>query len=385
MVFKNIVDGVVEVSILPALTAMTLGVVGKTRFHKKVAATTNITKFLGVSLGTGIFGFVAYAIWPDLAKAFSLLIVGGILMLICIFFMLTEGQDENNQTIDHRLARGRSTILTRVSQMNSVRNLADKFVDVDSDNEEDDDEQELVSKRNLMKQEQDVSKEEAGEPTQPTAELSYTQVLTYRQMYSDPKRRRSLIFLSLVFFTYHLANSTTLPLLGQYMTIHADAPRKCLPITSCVLLVDTLSRVLATWALSSDRAANIGYNKVLFAGGGALFVRLVLVSILVNYYPNPWVLGATQVLDGIGGACIQLMLMLYSHLLSRRTGHYNLKVAIINTWKKVGAIVGVIVGGAIATKSSYETVFPVLAGVVVFPALFTLGVSMPDLKRLDSE
>lgn len=58
-------------------------------------------------------------------------------------------------------------------------------------------------------------------------------------------------------------------------------------------------------------------------------------------------------------------------------------MAIVNTWKKVGVIVGIVAGGAIATNGSYEMAFPVLMGVVVFLVLFTLGVSTKVLKRLD--
>lgn len=384
MVFKNIIDGIVEASILSTLTAMTLGAVGKTRFHKKAAASNNIFKFLGMSFGTIIFGFVSYAIWPDVVKSFWLLVAGGISMLFCTFFMLTEGQGDNNATIDHRVARGRSAVISSVSQMASVRNLADQLVDVDSDNEEEDGEDELLTKRAQLEQEKKADNEEEGQfASQSRSGLNYTQVLTYKQMYSDPKRRRSLIFLSLVLFTYHAANSTTLPLLGQYIATRADDPRSGLPISACLILVNTISRILATWALTNDRAAKIGYNRVLLIGSAALFVRLVVISVLVNYWPNNWAFGATQVFDGIGGGCLDLMLMLYSHLLSRRTGHYNLNMAIVNTWKKVGSIVGIVIGGAIVTEKSYEIAFPILAAVAVFPALFSLGVSTPDLKRLD--
>eukprot|EP00581_Thalassiosira_minuscula_P009262 CAMPEP_0183709012 /NCGR_PEP_ID=MMETSP0737-20130205/5154_1 /TAXON_ID=385413 /ORGANISM="Thalassiosira miniscula, Strain CCMP1093" /LENGTH=511 /DNA_ID=CAMNT_0025937005 /DNA_START=121 /DNA_END=1656 /DNA_ORIENTATION=+ len=384
MAFKSIVDGIVEASILSTLTAMTLGVVGKTRFHKKVAASNNIFKSLGVSLGAIIFGFVSYAIWPDVDKSFWLLIAAGISMLICTFFMLTEGQEENNSTIDHRLARGRSMFISNISQMRSVRNLTDNLVDVDSDNEEEDGEEELLAKRAELEREKGAVNEEAGESAAASRSgWTYTQVLTYKQMYSDPRRRRSLIFLSLVLFSYHTANSATLPLIGQYATVHAKDPKNGLPISACFILVNTISRILTTWALSNNRATKIGYNRVLLIGSLALFVRLVLISILVNYWPNYWALGATQVFDGIGGGCLDLMLKLYSHLLSRRTGHYNLNMAIVNTWKKLGGLVGIVIGGAIATEKSYEVAFPILAAVAIFPALFSLGVSTPDLKRLD--
>ena len=75
----------------------------------------------------------------------------------------------------------------------------------------------------------------------------------------------------------------------------------------------------------------------------------------------------------VAGVGTNLMLMLYSHLLSRRTtGHYNLNMASTNTWKKVGGIVGIVIGGTIATEKSYEIAFPILATVPVFPELLAM-------------
>jgi len=46
-------------------------------------------------------------------------------------------------------------------------------------------------------------------------------------------------------------------------------------------------------------------------------------------------------------------------------------------------MIGIIVGGVVAQYSSYENAFWVLAGVSSLPIVFALGISVPDLKRLD--
>lgn len=393
MVFKSIIDGIVDVSFLPTATAMTLGVVGKTRFHSKVVAWNNIVEMLGLSVGVAIFGFVSYATWPDVNKSFALFIASGLSMLVCIFFMLkdTDG-DTRSDVVDHRLARGRSVIISRVSRLQSARNLQDA-IELDSDDEGDDEKDILMVKRRALQQEQASShapdeEEDTQADAEPSASasmggLGYTQVMTYRQMYADPKRRRSLIFLSLVIFTFHLANSSTAPLLGQYMAINTVDPRSGLPIMTGLILTNTLSKAATNWALSNDRAAKIGYNKVLLIGSAALCTRLILISAFVNYFDNFWALGATQVLDGIGGGSVGLMVQLCSHLLSRRTGHFNLNMSIMTTWNYLGGMLGHILGSAIATEKSYEVAFPVLACFSILPGLLSFGISMPDLKRID--
>ena len=333
----------------------------------------NIVKFAGVSIGTAIFGFVSYAIWPDVGSMYWILVGGGGLMLLCTLFMVKDGEAP-----DHRLARGRSVIVRRTSQVAFVRRLADE-VDLESDDEEEDEKEELVKMREQTRQTEAEAVADEGDGVAGTG--GYTRVMTYRQMYGDPKRRRSLVFLSLVLFSYHLANSTTTPLLGQYMSIGAG--QAGLPITTGLILANSVSKVFTTWALSNDRASRLGYKKCLILGSGALCLRLALITLFVHYFNNPWALGATQILDGIGGGALGLMLMLYSHLLSRRTGHFNLNMAIVNSWKQLGAVVGMLVGGAISTEKSYLVAFPVLCAVSVSPLVFSFGISTPDLKRMD--
>ena len=177
MVFRAIIDGIFDASFLSAVTAMTLGVVGKTRFHKKVAASNEIINFLGVSFGTFICGFVSYATWPNVEKMFWLLVVGGVLMLVCTLLMLDQEQTEGGTTVDHRLARGRSSLVMNVSRMASMRNIANQ-VDVDSDDEEGDDEQELLAKRAQFQngKEQDTGNKEAGQSLPSRSGTTYTKV-----------------------------------------------------------------------------------------------------------------------------------------------------------------------------------------------------------------
>ena len=395
MSLKSVMDGIVTASFLSTSTAMTLGVVGKTRFHKKSAALNNIFKFSGVAIGVIIFGLVSYYI-ENVQQVFYVLVGGGILMLFCTFFMLSDGKG----AVDHRRARGRSTVIQAVSQLHPVQLLSSHFlVDTDDDSANDLDVNNQMQEKEAQENEKKAEDGEASEESEAeavpqerdpnsidtsTEALGYTQVMTYKQMYADPKRRKSLIFLSMVFFFYHIANSTAGPLLGQYISTKTESNRQnSISIMSCLMLVNMVFKILTNWALKNDMATKIGYTNVLLIGGGALFVRLILVGIFVHFDVSPWALGATQILEGIGGGCVGLMLMLYSHLLSRRTGHFNFNMAVVNSWKTVGSMIGIIVGGVVAQYSSYENAFWVLAGVSSLPIVFALGISVPDLKRLD--
>jgi len=399
MALKSVLDGIVAASFLSTVTAMTLGVVGKTRFHKKAAALNNIFKFTGASTGVLAFGLVSYYA-TDTRNSFWVLVGGGILMLACTIFMLSDGME--NDSVDHENARGRSTLVNRISQLQSIQTLGNNVFNFDTDDDDSEN-----NENNSEKDEAEAAAEDVAAAEDPgatservdrapntanssnsfqatTQALSYTQVMTYQQMYADPKRRKSLIFLSMVFFFYHIANSTAGPLLGQYISTKADENKKnSIAIMSGLMMVNFVTKALTNWFLKNDMATKIGYTNVLLMGGASLFLRLILVGILVRFDASPWALGATQILEGFGGGCVGLMLMLYSHLLSRRTGHFNFNMGIVNSWKTLGSMIGIILGGAIAEHQSYEIAFWVLSGVSFFPILFALGISVPDLKRLD--
>jgi len=358
-----------------AKTAMTLGAVGKTRFHKKYAATNIMVKISGVISGTIVMTIVSNYAWPDVQNIFWSVVIVQVLTMVVLLQIPLHNED-GSETVDHRLARGRSVFHMAIPQ--SMRNLSAALLEEDSDDEDEDEDEgwQPVSRRNLMTDPSVLQPQGMARP-------EYTQIMTYRQMYSDPKRRRSLILLSLVFFTIHLVNRTTTPLLAQYMAINASDPKYGLPITAIVVLVNQVSRFLMTGFLSGGRATKIGYTNVLIFGSVALCLRLVLISILVKYYPNYWALGATQILDGISGACTNLMRDLYSHMLSRRTGHFNLNMALMGTAGEIGGFIGIFVGGAIATQFSYDAAFYVLAGGSLLPGVFAFFIVTPDLQKLD--
>ena len=207
----------------------------------------------------------------------------------------------------------------------------------------------------------------------------YTDVKSLREMYSNPTRQKSLIFLSLTLFSYHLVNATVLPLLGQYIGTrdHANV-RDVLPSMTGLIVINELGTISTNWFLKSRLHKKV-YNQILFSGCCFLLLRLILISILVNYTDNLWVLGSTNLLGGAGSGCVGLALTLYSHLLSRQTGHFNLNMGIVSTFKTFGSALSIVLGGALATYDDYYVTFPILTVMVLCPLFFSTRVYTPDL------
>jgi len=368
MLCKGVLDGLSCISTVPAITAMTLGTVNKLRFHKKHAVLNVIITDVGTSFSAIIIGATAYMVFPEIQNIFYTFIAAGLLLLVVIFLMPSE-----NATVDHAVARGRSIY---EGNLLKVAQLAELIGEIDSDDETEDD----VDSQAETKEQSEVANSDVLDNLSPTDQKpTYTKVMSYKEMYSHPVRRRSLLCLSMTFLSFHLVNATVTPLLGQYMGLADKNKRDVIPIMAGLAVMTTVGSLIMNLFLKKY-LSKLGYKNVLFIGCGALALRLTLISILVRYTSNLWILGCTNILDGMGGGSLGLMLALYSHLLSRQTGHYNLNMGVITTFRSFGGASSVILGGFLATKQSYDVTFPILAGMVTLPVIFSMGIYTPSLE-----
>jgi len=213
----------------------------------------------------------------------------------------------------------------------------------DSDSEAEEDDTRGLTVTSTRKKPKDVEEnledETSENNTSPEEVKEYTNVLSLRDMFGDPTRRTNLIFLALTFFSFHLVNATVLPLLGQYIGTQEklqDNARGVLPSMAGLIVLKELGSFFTNWFLKSRLHKSV-YSTILKLGCGILLLRLILISILLNYTDNIWALGSTNILEGVGIGCLDLVLTLYSHLLSRQTGHYNLNMGIVSTFKTLGS------------------------------------------------
>ena len=353
-VFKGATDGFTMVAVLPTITAMTLGTVGKTRFHKKHAGLNSMIQYAGSFFSSILFGGIAYAVYPNLRRVFYPNIVIGVACLFCVLFMPREGD-----AVNHATARGRS-----IRNLLNNSKIADRLLETDSDDEDGTDTNPSTAV--------DVHEDDKA-----PSKSEYTEVMTFREMYFDPSRGRSLIFLSALYFSFHLVNATILPLLGQFMGFEAST-RSSLPIFMALLLIQKFGSFVTTWILTG-RLETFGYRNALLLACACLALRLIIIIVVMKFTDNLWLLGATNIFNGFGTGIMHFMLALYSHLLSRQTGHYNLNMAIVGMWESVGSAASILVGGAIATNYSYQTTFIILVGMVIIPTLCVFGIDNVSL------
>lgn len=382
-IVKGILDGIHKTLLVPTVTAMTLGAVGKTRFHRKHAAVNLMITAVGTGLGAVLVGGIGYAIYPDVKNVFSIFVALGVVSIGIVGAMPSE-----DAAVDSNVARGRS-IFQRGSGGKSLRYLTKLLVEDDDDDDEIDPKEELKHSEGADEPEATRTDDPKGRKSSvvrakardgnTSEDVGVTPKMTVREMLADPTRRTSIICLFLVFASFHLVNATVLPLLGQYLGKTTEDDRNAFPILTGLMVVTHTGVFGMNWYLKGN-LRKVNYRTVLLFGCGALALRLLLITLLVNFATtNLWAIGATNLLDGIGAGSLALMLALYSHLLSRQTGHYNLNMAVVSTGNEIGGALSVVLGGALADLFSYEVAFLVLTILVVLPVIFSFGISTPSL------
>ncbi len=157
-------------------------------------------------------------------------------------------------------------------------------------------------------------------------------------------RDRRLAAFAVCAALFFLANAAMLPLAAGEIT--KESPQWAeLIIAACVLLPQL---VLAAISPQVGRLAEtIGRRPIMLVGFAALPIR----GLLLASTSNPWLIMASQLLDGVSGATFQVMLPLITADLTRGTGRFNLCMGFFGLAVGIGASLSTTLAGFVADRS----------------------------------
>ncbi len=163
---------------------------------------------------------------------------------------------------------------------------------------------------------------------------------------------------------FHLANAAMLPLMGSIVTMRTAEWATTL-IAACIVVPQIIVAVFSPWV--GRKAETWGRRWLLLLGFAALVVRGALFAFVVN----PWILVVVQVLDGVSGAVLGVMLPLIVADTTRGTGHFNVALGLIGTMVGIGASFSSTIAGYITDRFSSGLAF---GGMALVAALGFLAV-----------
>lgn len=200
------------------------------------------------------------------------------------------------------------------------------------------------------------------------AEDGHAGALSLDQLFRKP----ALLGITISVLFFHVSNAGMLPLVGSVMVEHSGRWASLLVASIIVgpqLVVAMISPTV------SQLAETLGRRNVLLMAFAALAARGALLGLT----SNPILIVAVQLLDGISGAVLGILVPLIIADITRGTGRYNFAQGVAGSATGVGAAVSTFVAGYVADHLGVSTAFAGLAAMGFCGFAFVLY-AMPETK-----
>jgi len=183
---------------------------------------------------------------------------------------------------------------------------------------------------------------------------------------------RRLIAFALCIVLFQLGNAAMLPIAATEVTRRAGDGAN-LVIAACLMVPQGVVALLSPWV--GRTAERFGRRRLLLLGVGMLPLRGLLLATLAS----PALIVGAQVLDGVAGAVIGVLVPLVAADVTRGTGRFNLCMGSIGLAVGVGATLSTSLAGALAGRFGNSVAFLALAVAGMF-AVATVAFAMPETR-----
>lgn len=186
---------------------------------------------------------------------------------------------------------------------------------------------------------------------------------------------RRLLAFTLCIVCFQLANAAMLPIAATEVTRQAGDFAN-LVIAACLVVPQAVVALFSPWV--GRFAERRGRRPMLLFG----FLALPLHGLLLATLASPPLIVASQVLDGVGGAVIGVLLPLVAADLTRGTDRFNLCMGTIGLGVGVGATLSTAMAGGLATRYGNSVAFLALTLAGAVGALI-VALAMPETRPED--
>ncbi|HEY1260263.1 MAG TPA: MFS transporter [Stellaceae bacterium] len=182
----------------------------------------------------------------------------------------------------------------------------------------------------------------------------------------------ALLVFALCAMLFTLGNAAMMPLASTVLTKRASGAATLL-IAACIVLPQL---VVALLSPVLGRIAEMrGRRLVMLVGFCTLPIRGLLFAVL----SDPLLIVLVQVLDGVAGAALAVLVPLVTSDIAGRSGHYNLSLGFLGFMIGVGATFSTSLAGWIADRFGDPVAFTALAGVGLL-AMLLVWTAMPETR-----
>src|SRR5439155_11901071 len=170
---------------------------------------------------------------------------------------------------------------------------------------------------------------------------------------------RSLLILAATASIFHFANGSMLPLAGQKLALAHPGFETAL-VSACILVAQLVTMPVAV--LVGVKADVWGRKPLLIAA----CLALVLRGIIFASFDSAPILVAAQILDGISGGILDILIPLMLADIVGGTGRYSTSRGLLSTVQGVGGSLSNVAAGSMVVWVGYGAAFAALAMVATF-------------------
>ena len=189
-------------------------------------------------------------------------------------------------------------------------------------------------------------------------------------------QNRPLLILSLIAATFHFANASMLPLVGQKLALSHPGYETAL-VSACILVAQLVTipvaivvgRKIGAWGLRSLLAASC--------------LALALRGAGFAWFDNAALLVSAQVLDGVATGIWDVLIPLILADFVVGSGRYSMSRGVVGTVQGIGGSLSNIAAGALVMAGGYITAFAALSICAVLAC--SLAFLLPDPEQLSAE
>jgi MFS family permease len=189
---------------------------------------------------------------------------------------------------------------------------------------------------------------------------------------ADVALKTPIVVLTISVLLFHAANAAMLPLVGSAMAMRSSQWATAL-VAACIIVPQLI--VAAISPKVGELAQTWGRRPLLLIGFGVLPIRGALLA----YTNEPFVIVAVQMLDGISGSVLGVLVPLSIADATRETGRFNLVQGIVGSAAGIGAAISTLAAGRLADAFGAPVTFLSLATIAA-GSLMLLLLTMPETK-----
>lgn len=176
---------------------------------------------------------------------------------------------------------------------------------------------------------------------------------------------KPLLVLAATVAMFHFANASMLPLVGQKLALAHPGFETAL-VSVCILVAQLVTIPVA---IVVGIKADVWSHKVLLI---AACLALALRGLSFAYFDSVPLLVAAQVLDGISGGILDVLIPLMLVEIVGGTGRYSMSRGLVGTVQGVGGSLSNVAAGAMVVWAGYAAAFAGLVLVAVTAALLVV-------------